>query len=188
VLLHRHGLIKISMHEHDTLVGFTQQSGAKFETGSRIDKAWPRPPEFHPGWTRGPTVVVPRTSLGARNLLSEDLSTAIAWIPAPQNGEVVEFTVVVETPGGAPDGAFMQLGDVALGSVVDRRSGSDVWVIAARRPTSDDFQLRCEHLLADPSNKVEVQHPRPDRSPGTFLDIYRDDLQPLVVDLPAPYG
>ena len=70
------GLFKISMHPDDTLVAFTAQSGAKFENGSRVDKTWPRPPEFRPGWTIGPSILVPRTSIGARALL-EDLHPSV---------------------------------------------------------------------------------------------------------------
>jgi hypothetical protein len=109
------GLFKISMHPDDTLVAFTAQSGAKFANGSRVDKAWPRPPEFRPGWTIGPSILVPRTSIGARALL-EDLHPSTAWVPAPQEGEAVFFRVVFEAPGGAPDGAIMEPGQVALGS------------------------------------------------------------------------
>ena len=86
------GLWKISIHPNDTLFGFTAQSGSKFESGSRIDKAWPRPPEFHPGWTIGPSILVPRTSIGARAVL-EDLHPSTAWVPAPDEGEVV-FSVL----------------------------------------------------------------------------------------------
>lgn len=79
------GLWKISIHPNDTLSGFTAQSGAKFESGSRIDRAWPRPPEFHPGWTIGPSILVPRTSIGARGLL-EDLHPSTAWGPRARRG------------------------------------------------------------------------------------------------------
>lgn len=123
------GLFKISIHLDDTLFGFTSQSGAKFESGSRIDKEWPRPPEFHPGWTLGPSILVPRTSIGARALL-EDLQPSTAWIRAPREGEAVFFRIVLETSGAAPDGAIMEPGQVVLGSVKERRSGGDVWVIA----------------------------------------------------------
>ncbi len=177
-------ILKISIHPNDTLFGLTAQSGAKFESGSRIDKAWPRPPEFHPGWTLGPSVLVPRTSIGARALL-EDLRPPTAWVPAPEEGEVVYFRVVLETPGGAPDGAIMEPGQVALGSVKERRLGGDVYVITGRRAMTDEFRFECERILADPANQVELR-PIPDPPTGSFLWVNRDDIQPQVIDLPMP--
>jgi hypothetical protein len=180
------GLFKISIHPDDTLFGFTAQSGVKFEHGSRIDKAWPRPPEFHPGWTLGPSILVPRTSIGAR-ALREDLHPTTSWVRAPREGEAVFFRVVLEAPGGAPDGAIMEPGQVALGSVKERRSGGEVWVIAGRRPLTPEFRSTCEGILADPANRMElVGAPNPDRPPGSLLWVNRDDVQPRIVDLPAP--
>jgi hypothetical protein len=180
------GLFKISIHPNDTLFGLTEQSGAMFENGSRIDKAWPRPPEFHPGWTIGPSILVPRTSIGAR-ALREELHPSIAWVRAPREGEAVFFRVVLETPGGAPDGEIMEPGQVALGSVKERRFGGEVWVIAGRRPVTMDFRLECERLLADPANQVRMR-PIPNRPTGSLLCINRDDIQPRVIYLPMPIG
>jgi len=179
------GLYKISIHPKDTLFGFTRQSAAKFGSGSRIDKAWPRPQEFHPGWTRGPAVLVPRTSLGARDLSDEDLGAPIAWVPAPGEGEFVTFTIVLEAPGGAPDGEIMEPHHVVLGSVVERRSGGNVWVLAGRQATTSDFQRTCERLLANPTNQFHMR-PKPECPPGTFLWLHRNDVQPMWIDLPLP--
>lgn len=79
---------------------------------------------------------------------------------------------------------------MALGSVKERRFGGDVWVIAGRRPMSDEFRLQqqCERIFADPANQVEKRPTRPNPGPptGPLLWLYRADTQPQVIDLPAP--
>ena len=79
----------------------------------------------------------------------------------------------------------MEPGQVALGSVKERRSGGEVWVIAGRLPITDDFRLQCERILSDPANQMEVR-PKPARPMGSLLWIHRADIQPQVIDLPMP--
>jgi hypothetical protein len=58
------GTMKFSMHKTGEWVSaFTEQSGVVLpETGSRRHTEWQRPPEFTPGWTHGPVVMVPWVS------------------------------------------------------------------------------------------------------------------------------
>jgi hypothetical protein len=181
------GLFKISLHEKDTLVGFTRESGAKFESGSRIAQAWPRPPEFQVGWTRGPQIHVPWNSLGARDLMSKDVGADIEWYPPPEVGEVVVFTVLWEAPGD-PDGAFLQPRDAVMGSVVERRTGCNVWVIAQRVQGDAEYMRGCEEMLADPTNQF-IYDVAPVRPHGALLRVHtgQEGPQPQVTDLPSPH-
>lgn len=79
----------------------------------------------------------------------------------------------------------MEPDQVALGSVKERRSGGEVWLIAGRRRMTVEFRLDCERILADPANHVTIS-PVPNPPSGSLLWIHRDDIQPQVIDLPMP--
>lgn len=181
------GVFKISLHEKDTLFGFTRESGSKFESGSRIERTWPRPPETTEGWTQGPQIMVPRTSLGARGLMSMDIGAGIEWYPAPQLGEVVVFTVWWQTPG-APDGAPLEPGGAVMGRVIERRTGGNVWVMAHRMHGDAEYMRMCEITLADQTNQL-VYDDAPGRPKGSLIRVHtqQDAPQPQVTDLPVPY-
>jgi hypothetical protein len=79
----------------------------------------------------------------------------------------------------------MERGQLALGSVRERRSGGEVWVIAGRRSMTAEFQLECERILADPTNQVTMSSV-PSRPTGSFLWIHRGDTQQQIIDIPMP--
>ena len=93
------GVFKISLHKSGVWVlAATEQSGATFEDGNRRAKQWNRPLEHVKGVTRGPSIVVPHTTLGSRPLMAEEIGKKILWYRAPENGESVEFSIYFVEP------------------------------------------------------------------------------------------
>jgi hypothetical protein len=93
------GIFKISLHRSGVWVlAATKQSGATFENGNRRAKQWNRPLEHTQGVTRGPSIIVPHTSLGSRPLLAEESKKEVVWYAGPAVGEVVEFSLYFVEP------------------------------------------------------------------------------------------
>lgn len=88
------GLMKLSLHSSGVWVfAATKQSGAHFADGNRRGKQWTRPLEHAHGITRGPSILIPYTSLGARKVMPAEVGKKLHWYRAPQPGETVEFSL-----------------------------------------------------------------------------------------------
>ena len=86
-------ILKISLHHSGVWVlAATEQSGAKFD-GNRRAKRWAQPLGHAPGVVRGPSILVPRTSLGSRPTPPDEPLNQVAWFAAPGEGEAVEFSL-----------------------------------------------------------------------------------------------
>lgn len=60
---------------------------------------WNRPPEFRPGWTRGPEIILPST--GAMVPLPSPEAHAaepITWLEPPAAGQAARFTLLLASP------------------------------------------------------------------------------------------
>lgn len=98
------GLLKFSLHESGVWTfAATKQSTGTFADGNRRAKKWLRPPEHVPGVTRGPSIVVPYTSLGSRPFPPDEVNDAeVIWFDIPAYGEAVEFSVYFVRAGYSP--------------------------------------------------------------------------------------
>lgn len=88
---------KLSLHESGKWVSaFTEQSGVVLsETGYRRHREWQRPSEFRPGWTQGPSVMVPwvtwRDELPLRH---EQIPADTEWVPEPKRNKKLLFNLL----------------------------------------------------------------------------------------------
>jgi hypothetical protein len=88
------GTLKLSLHASgERISAFTEQSGVVIqETGSRRHKTWKRPPEFTPGWTHGPAVIVPWLSWRDELLWKyEEYPDDTEWVPEPRRSKKIPF-------------------------------------------------------------------------------------------------
>lgn len=60
---------------------------------------WTRPPEFRPGWTRGPEILLPSTAASVP-LPAPDPHAAepITWLAPPAPGQMARLTLLLATP------------------------------------------------------------------------------------------
>lgn len=177
------GIVKMSLHRSGVwVIAATKQSGATFGGGNRRAKQWKRPLEHIQGVTRGPSVLIPHTSRGARSLSASEMASNVLWYPAPRPGELVEFTLYFVREGGvfAPSAIHTVLSTMPV-------SETDVlYLVASQRPGSQPFLDTVERLLRENVCRMEdvnkfIQ--------GSFLWVTQsaDDLgTPLIVDLPVP--
>lgn len=177
------GIFKISLHSSGVWVlAATKQSGASFEGGNRRAKQWNRPLEHVSGVTRGPSVLVPRISLGSRKLIPGDANKKVHWYRAPAKGEVVEFSfyfVCPDTP------TSWNLDETVL-NTLPLSYGNYLVVLASARPWPKSFLYTAEKLLRE--NIFHMDDISAFRG-GSFLWVTQsqDYLKiPLIVDLPIP--
>jgi hypothetical protein len=177
------GIFKISLHSSGVWVlAATKQSGASFDGGNRRAKQWNRPLEHVRGVTRGPSILVPYTSLGSRKLLSGDADKKVHWYRAPSVGETVEFSLYFVRQDIAPSWSV----DEAVVGNLSLPYGHQLVVLASSRPASKSFLDTAEKLLRE--NVFRMDDVSAFRG-GSFLWVTQsqDHLKiPLVVDLPVP--
>lgn len=181
------GVLKISLHKSGVWVlAATEQSGATFEQGNRRAKQWKRPLQHARGITRGPSILVPHTSLGSRPIPPEEGKKKILWVPAPAAQEMVEFSVYFVEAGSPtrwdPDQTILAECTLA--------SGHCVTLFASTRQSPADFLATVEKMLYDPKNIVRMQDPSAFTG-GSFLWFTEspDALRvPMIIDLPVPVG
>jgi hypothetical protein len=61
-------------------------------------KTWKRPPEFKPGWTWGPHIVVPRVPHTDHAKIDEMPTKHVEWMPKPAEGRRVTIAVIFASP------------------------------------------------------------------------------------------
>ena len=177
------GIFKVSLHQSGVWVlAVNKQSGATFQDGNRRAKQWNRPLEHVKGVTRGPSILIPRTTLGSRSLMEKEKTKTAVWIEAPEEGELVEFSIYfvrgnTKTNWNRNEKIIADLG---------MSSGDRVILLASTQQSPPDFLATCEKLLhenvfgsSNPSGLIE----------GSFLWVTKsqDKLAiPMIVDLPVP--
>ena len=176
------GIFKVSLHGDSGVwvLAATAQSGATFENGNRRAKQWNRPLEHAKGITRGPSVVVPHTSLGSRPY-KEYERKQVRWFPAPAAGEMVEFSVYFVEPH--TDAVFTD--DHTLVSATNFENGGEVALLERILPMTPQYQATCEKLLRENVFRAENVG---DVRPNSFLWVSQsqDDYQiPFITDLPV---
>jgi hypothetical protein len=66
--------------------------------GSDVSK-WTRPPEFRPGWTRGPDLLIPHSPARVRlPAVEPETPVPTTWLAPPQPGFVARFSLLLASP------------------------------------------------------------------------------------------
>jgi len=177
------GIFKISLHRSGAWVlAATKQSGASFQGGNRRAKRWNRPLEHVRGVTRGPSVLVPHTSLGSRKLLPGDADKKVHWYRAPGEGETVEFSLYFVRP----DTPTLWDSDQTVINTLRLSHGNLLVVLASARPSPQSFLDTVETLLRENAFRMD------DVSAflgGALLWVAESEDRlkiPLLIDLPMP--
>lgn len=179
------GVFKVSLHSSGVwALAATTQSGASFEGGNRRAKKWNRPLEHAQGVTRGPSILIPHTSIGAHKIISGETTKKIHWYRPPGPGETVEFSLYFVKPTARTSWAL----DETVIDSLRLSGGGQLVILASCRASPKPFLETVENLLRDNVfrfNKVD------DYKGGTFLWIAesRDALKiPLLIDMPVAAG
>lgn len=175
--------IKLSLHESGIWrLAASEQSGVTYdETNNRLAQAFRRPQEHLPGVIRGPSILVPLTSLGSRSLFEADLEKEIHWYRAPRSSsELVEFSLYFLEPTASrkwhPD-------QTVVGSL-PLTQGRELFVIAGSLPTPEKFNSTVEDFIS------KHVHPIADLSDWAgghliwSMESIDDKKTPLLVDIP----
>jgi hypothetical protein len=177
------GIFKVSLHASGTWVlAATKQSGATFQGGNRRAKQWNRPLEHARGVTRGPSVLIPHTSLGTRKIIPGEADKAVHWYKAPRAGETVEFSLYFVEAGIPTSWAT----DETVVDILRLPGGRRLFVLASARPSPAPFLSTVERLLRE--NVFGMKDPNAFTG-GSFLWVTQseDSMKiPLLVDLPVP--
>jgi hypothetical protein len=177
------GSVKFSLHASGVWVlAATEQSGMAFEHGNRRAKSWVRPPADSSGLTRGPSILVPHTSLGARRRSLTEDSKNVTWLKAPGEGEAVEITVFFVKHGQAVswiDGR----------SVVTERmlkNGDRMLLTNCSRPLPSSLRIEIEQYM----RSATLNTPGPTEGVAAQLLWCRESgdalRTPFILDLPVP--
>jgi hypothetical protein len=135
--------LKLSLHQtgpDQWIAAFTSESGAVLEgTGSRRHRTWTRPPEFTPGWTQGPTILVPWVKWRGQLQHLENPPIDTVWVPGPARKRKLLFIVLFSAPTVPPDGINLvsEPGDRIVGSL-PLSNGETVWLQARQVGISSD--------------------------------------------------
>jgi hypothetical protein len=135
-------MFKFSMHQSGQWISaFTSESGAMLDTGSRRHKTWLRPAEFTPGWTQGPSVLVPWIEWHGQFQLKENPPASTVWVPGPEQQRKLVFNVLFSSASTSPEAinSVSQPGDWIVGSLPLSNRGA-VWVQARQVAMSPEEQ------------------------------------------------
>jgi hypothetical protein len=174
------GLLKLSLHRSGVWVlAATKESGATFD-GNRRAKRWQKPPEHYPGWTRGPSIVVPHVAGSKRP--PETSAKQIEWLPAPDPGMVADAGIYFAAPGApAPN---WSRGSIVVGER-PLQGGGRVSVVATYTRMSADQEFNTEWMTRASVLRFDRE---PELTEGMFMwvtDSTDETHTPLFIDLPV---
>jgi hypothetical protein len=95
------GQIKYSLHRSGQWrLAWTEKSGQRAEGSTdRVEGRWKRPPEFRPGWTQGPAVIVPNSGIQRPfRRRRDDDQAPVLWSPTARPGHSHRFVVLLARP------------------------------------------------------------------------------------------
>lgn len=175
------GVFKISLHKSGVwILAATRQSGATFENNNRRAKQWKRPLEHARGVIRGPSVLIPRTSLGSRILNPGEADKKVYWYQKPENGQTVELSFYFVQKGVPTSWAEHE----TVVETFQLSQGGRMIALASIRQSTQSFSDTCEKLLRE--NIFRMDNVGAFRG-GNFLWFTESDdglRVPIVVDLP----
>jgi hypothetical protein len=178
-------VFKLSLHSSGVWVlSGTQQSGAVFENGNRRAKTWRRPLEHVDGITRGPSILVPHTSLGARQLESEEDAARITWYPAPFYSSLVDFSLYFVRRATTTS---WTAGELTLAECPLADGGRVILLASTSRMTAG-FRSACEKVLSESVFGVnDLTTVLRRESSLLWYAGSRDSFRiPMIVDMPLP--
>ena len=180
------GTYKISLHESgEWISALTSQSGARFdEIGSRRHRTWMRPSEFTPGWTQGPSLLIPWVHWVGDFPQIEKLPRDLHWIPGPPEHGKLTVTVLFAAPEVPPDSiqSVSQHGDHILGHL-PLSNGETVW-LQARWSTMSSSELRGRDSLSGEFQGFQTSGDINDVSPWALVVTTSELGIPLLVHFP----
>lgn len=144
--------IKFSLHKSGVWrLAWTQQQHGE-QPGDRLIHRWSRPAEFRPGWVQGPSVGIPAT--GVVDPLNKHPTDAdlpdVVWIPGPQPGTSVFFTVVISRPEMPPEEWQLgALGGRAIAEPLLLRNGERAGVLVTEAGQTDIHRQYVQSLLRE---------------------------------------
>jgi hypothetical protein len=177
------GTLKISLHASGVWVlSATGQSGVVFEGGNRRAKKWKRPPVDALGITRGPSILVPHTSLAAKPRSLQDDVEGVRWLQAPGEGEAVEITLYFGEDGSrllwSQDQVVIEEGRL--------KSGSRVFLVSRTRPLPLSVSRDVEQFMKKATLQT-VGLSKAVRAQLLWCRESGDSLRtPFIFDLPVP--
>ena len=175
---------KFSLHKNVWVFAATSQSRALFAGGNRRAKQWRVPPEYTPGATKGPTIVVPFTSLGARPLLRSNQGKDITWYQGPTEGQHahIEFVFLAPdfppTPTPGPGTTFITQQLLS--------DGRRLLVKASTHPTPQQTLSTVEDILAKNVFRTEDLSGYQGGVLLWMTDSRDGNDMPVIFDLPMP--
>jgi len=173
------GIFKISLHASVWVLAATEQSGATFENGNRRAKQWSRPLEHAAGITRGPSILVPCTSLGHRPYTVNE-HKQVHWFPSPNVGEVIEFSVYFIEQ----DATMVCTDDHTIVTETSLEKGGTVALLQRALPASQQYLSKCEKRLRENVFRVDDVRNIFNHSFLLFSESEDDPRVPIVTDLP----
>lgn len=182
------GMFKMSLHKREWIAAFTTQSGVRLEEkgGSRRAETWHRPPEYQPGYTRGPMIAVPYMppELGVTASPSDAESKAVHWVRPPNPGEVLAFVHILIRPGYERSRQGIWMGSTNWIGAIEKADGEAVAVVAKYLAMDPAYQEGCERLLK--TNRFTSSGERHPHDGGSLLWVSTQAGLPSIADLPAP--
>jgi hypothetical protein len=182
------GEFKLSLHSSGTWnSAFTFESNARLtDRGSgrvtRRHSTWTRPAEFAPGWTKGPSVVIPWVSWHDELTGPVVYHPETTWYPAPPEAGEICFTLLISSA----EKTASSLGEVLHANYMYETeplrlaNSEQVWLCAELLEMTPE-QVRyvdavSAHFMGF-SWKVA-----PDQAKAYAQDIHRDSELPLIID------
>ncbi len=181
------GLIKLSMHwSGKWRLAWTKESGIRAPRSSdRVEERWHRPAEFRPGWTRGPSVIVPAVDM--REPFSrrpEKIGKPVVWSPAPRSGYSYRFVLLFAAPGvaskdwqSAVDSPGVLIGTVKL------RDSQTVLLTRHEAPLVEKESSFIDKHKG--GTWIDYPHHRPEQVEASLFTAGSDDAgHPYILDVP----
>ena len=183
------GTFKLSLHQSGRwIAAFTEQSGVVItETGTRRHKEWSRPPEFRPGWTQGPSVMIPWvTWRDELRPLPERIPSDTEWVPEPKRNKKLLFNVLFSAPDVTEDASVVsRRGDRLLDRSLALANGEALWLQVRQVEMSPADNAWVQSV----SKEVNVHHTGSVASFSAFvLGITEAVEQPVPMMVQIPLG
>jgi hypothetical protein len=185
------GKLKLSLHESgEWISAFTNQSGVIIqETGSRRHKTWKRPPEFTPGWTHGPAVIVPWVTWRDELVWKyEDYPDDTEWVPEPKRNKKILFNILFSAAGVTDSAAAVSREwDRLLDRSLPLANGEAVW-LQVRHTEMQPDEVKGIRSTVDPVNVNFERKAKPGSFAATLVWITESAEAGVPVLVQVPLG
>ena len=179
-------LIKFSLHRSGKWrLAWTESSGVKSQrSGERAEEKWTRPDPFRPGWTQGPSIIVPHS--GVKRPFAhdpEDDLRNILWIPTPAPGARHHVTILFAASDAPPDSwaTITRPDDQRLG-VLDLRNGDKILVTQRENPMVAKESTWVYGLVKE--TRINYEKPDPGVAGASVFSAGTDDAGfPYAIDV-----